>query len=348
MRYAKNGRKTKAEEALVNRLKELIKQTGTTKYKNKNFYQPYELSDAIEALEKEIATPTAPKANAKLEFNQTPNTKEAPETMETEETQEAQVVEETPPQANDIPDSFEFADNPMAEDYIDRDYSNPELDYHGEVPEFNPEAAPISSLEPDANGNINPPPTIEERKEEILAENQERDLNLGTRQEEVSQTVDAALGVYEFLHTVARKFSSINEDDLRQRIMKGEINPNITIPLDADGEEGNILQYAKYHNEQINEVVKYDPEFGKKVKPAMKREFAKRGIVMGDGAFIATMFIQNMAQTGTAMLMMKKQGNDVMNAFVALSKQIQAQQQQTTAESVSPDEITKPSKNDTE
>lgn len=353
--YSKRGKRTPIEDAMVKELNALIEQTGDTTYTKRKYTQPYHLRDSIDALKKQLNVPPTP-----TEQSTEPTTKKP--TMEIEE---AQVIEETPTSStatatngnntDEVPKNFDFSfeQNPLAEDLVERDYSMPEHDYDGSVPEFNTGEDKIKSTRIDANkpgitgATTEPSKDFKQAAEEIKTEKAEQDFNLNNRKAEVEQTVDAALGVYEFLHTIGQKFGSIKEEEIQEGIMSGAINPNLTIPLDAEGAQGNALEYVHYHNEQIKQGIKYDPAFGEKVRPAMIREFAKRGLVMNDGIYIATMFLQDAAQKFVILTQFKKQGNAIIDAFKNMSYQIKQQQEEDRKNAVSPDEITRSTNNQT-
>jgi hypothetical protein len=353
IKYNKRGKRTPIEDAMVKELNNLIEQTGDTTYLKRKYTQPYHLRDSIDALNKQLNVPPTP----------TEQPTETTQTKPTMEIEEAQVIEEKPTSStngttsgnvpDDVPRNFDFSfeQNPLAEDLVERDYSMPEHDYDGSVPEFNtnedkPKPNRIDATKPNTPG-VAPDPSkdFKQAAEEIKSENAEKDFNLNNRKAEVEQTVDAALGVYEFLHTLGQKFGSIKEEEIQEGVMSGAINPNLTIPLDADGSQGNVLEYVHYHNEQIKQGIKYDPAFGEKVRPAMIREFAKRGLVMNDGYYLLAMFGQDIAQKFVILTQFKKQGNTIIDAFKNMSYQIKQQQEEDKKQAVNPDEITRPTTN---
>lgn len=161
------------------------------------------------------------------------------------------------------------------------------------------------------------------------------------------QLVDTVLDAYEMAHTFAGNYAQMDENKLMQKVASGEIDPNVTFPVDEKGTEMNAIEFFQNMNEQSKEALAYDPEFGDKVRPAMQRVFMKKGWGFSDEQYLMYMFGKDIAVKTTLLIGMKKTQTMMLNMFIEM-KQGQMAAQQAAEENVTqvtPDAIVNPPKN---
>lgn len=160
--------------------------------------------------------------------------------------------------------------------------------------------------------------------------------------------VTGVFEAYKVLLGAGAHFSKIKEEKVQERIMKGDIDNELRVPISEDGTEVNVLEYAQANNQQVEELFKFDPAFEKKVKPAMIREFSKRGYGLTDIQYIGVMWAKEIGTKAVLMMSLRKQGNFMLNQFAEMSKQYRSfnmqQAQEPPVERVTPDSIVTPPK----
>jgi len=153
------------------------------------------------------------------------------------------------------------------------------------------------------------------------------DLDQADKKIACESLVDTCLDGYEQLHKIAVYYAKVDEDDLMQRQIKGKLDLNQEIPVAEDGTTMSVSEFVGQYNEQCEEALKYDKEFGYKVRPAMIRVFMKNGWGMSDGQYLAYMFGRDVVTKGTILFSLKK----TMNSTLALLEQTYKQQKQQEA-----------------
>jgi len=225
-----------------------------------------------------------------------------------------------------------------------------------EVPSFfNPLAAPVKQRsynkaanidvgdisEPDFGKAPSPKEEIEEAEkesqrieEEVIRETEAKrekpidritneavnDLSEKDRKLASKQLVETVLGAYEMLHEVAKKAVVYPEEKLQEKIMSGEIDPDMEVDM-GGGITTNIVEFIKEFNESAEEAISYDPEFGEKVRPAMERVFAKRGWGVSDEQFLAIEFLKDAGFKGMQIMNLRKTSRHMVDTFAALKQQ---------------------------
>jgi hypothetical protein len=160
------------------------------------------------------------------------------------------------------------------------------------------------------------------------------------------QLVQTVLDGYEMLHEVGKNFVKYPEEKVQEKIINQEIDPTMEIPLDENGNSTNPVEFFQNFNEQAEEAISYDPEFGEKVRPAMERVFAKKGWGMTDEQFLLVAFGKDIAWKSMQIVNLKKTANGIMNTFERLQKEkieaIRQQNRRPQPEPVVPDSIVTP------
>tara|TARA_R110002020_G_scaffold474816_1_gene707599 strand:- start:39157 stop:40308 length:1152 start_codon:yes stop_codon:yes gene_type:complete len=210
--------------------------------------------------------------------------------------------------------------NPFAESVVERDYSTPQI-ASGEVeeieePQFVPPTYEDVKREREGGGE-------EEMGDETGQEsgspfdNPNPALNdLDTKDKKVAceSLVDTCLDAYEQLHKYGQYIIKVDEETLQQKHRDGTLDLTETIPL-PDGKEVSIAEFFQQYNEQGVDALKYDQEFGAKVKPAMLRVFMKRGWGMSDEQYLMYMFGRDIAVKVGIMWQMKKTINSTLESL---------------------------------
>jgi len=204
-----------------------------------------------------------------------------------------------------------------------------------------------SGQESGSNDKPDSPSNESEEKENIadkitneaFNELPDKDKKIGAK-----QLVNTVLDAYEMLHELGKKFVKYPEEKLQDKIIKGEIDPTMEIPIDERGNSTNVVEFFQDFNESASEAISYDPEFGEKVRPAMERVFMKKGWGMTDEQYLLTEFGKDVAWKGLQVYNLKKTSNSMMNTFVTLQREKikairEANQGVNMSESVSPDSI---------
>lgn len=163
-----------------------------------------------------------------------------------------------------------------------------------------------------------------------------------SKKQAASQLADTLLDAYKMAHQFAGNFAKVDQAKIIEKVSTGELDPTIKIPVDENGTETGPVEFFEIQNEQIEETFQYDPEFGKRVKPAMVRVFEKRGIGLSDEQFLMVEFGKDIAIKTALLIGMKKQQKMMLNMFITMSQQKQSgMEHDGPVSSVAPDHITK-------
>ena len=224
---------------------------------------------------------------------------------------------------NEVPASF----NPLGEPIKQRSYNAPKTTDVGDIPE--PDFSNNASAQERLDNIEQEASNFEEEVIEEEVEEKENEWNnvsneameeLGDKDKKLAakQLVQTVLDGYEMLHELGKNFVKYPEDKLQEKIIKGEIDPTMEIPLDENGTTTNPVEFFQNFNEQAEEAISYDPEFGEKVRPAMERVFSKKGWGMTDEQFLLVAFGKDAAWKGVQIMTLKKTSKGIMDTFVQL------------------------------
>tara|TARA_R110000822_G_scaffold46670_3_gene124222 strand:- start:26761 stop:27897 length:1137 start_codon:yes stop_codon:yes gene_type:complete len=339
--FKKNGRPTKKEKLLLKNINSHLSSSGDNIYEN-------ETVTNLERLDEIWSDLTSSKNNIKEEEAETvvknENMNEGDEIIN-EANQGIESAQDT-----GIPSSF----SPLSEPIMQRSYATSSQTDVGEIKEpiFESQSSPKEQLEQiEEEQQYEYEESAEESKEEDAFENvhnpQMEELNNKDKQLASKQLVQTVLDGYEMLHELGKSFVKYPEDKLQEKIIKQEIDPTMEIPLDEHGTTTNPVEFFQNFNEQAEEAISYDPEFGEKVRPAMERVFSKKGWGMTDEQYLMVAFGKDIAWKSVQIMNLKKTASGIMNTFEQLQKdkiaaiRQQTRQSQRTA-TVSPDSIVKP------
>ena len=210
--------------------------------------------------------------------------------------------------------------NPFAESVIERDYSTPktasgvidEIDEPTFVPPSYEDIVQERENEKDnefqqSNPFDNPNPSM-------------NDLTDKDKRIACESLVDTCLDAYEQLHVYGQMFVKVDEEVLMQKQAENKLDLSVQIPVSENGETMSIGEFVGQFNEQSTQAIKYDKEFGYKVRPAMIRVFTKRGWGMTDEQFLLYMFGKDIAVKVSLIYQLKKTINNTLEIFEKLHK----------------------------
>jgi hypothetical protein len=254
---------------------------------------------------------------------------------------------------DEVPSFF----NPLADPVKERSYSQQKKIDVGEIEEvdFGAQKKTVEEILEEAEEQE------ELAEEEILDDEEEEggfsnltneamnDLDPKDQKLAAKQLVQTVLDGYEMLHEVGKNFVKYPEDKLQEKVIKGEIDPTMEIPIDEMGNTTNPVAFFQEFNAQAEEAISYDPEFGEKVRPAMERVFAKKGWGMTDEQFLLVAFGKDLGWKAVQVINLRKTAKGIMNTFEQLQREkIEAMErmrrEQAATTSVHPDSITTPPK----
>lgn len=205
--------------------------------------------------------------------------------------------------------------NPFAESVVERDYSTPKT---------------ASGIVEDIEEPSFVPPSYEDIVSEREQQNEENfqqenpfdnpnpamnDLSDKDKRLACESLVDTCLDAYEQLHKYAQMVVKVDEEQLMQKQAEGKIDLSMEVPISENGETMSVGEFVGQFNQQSQDALKYDKEFGYKVRPAMIRVFMKRGWGMTDEQYLLYMFGKDIAVKVSIMYQLKKTINNTLEVF---------------------------------
>jgi len=237
-----------------------------------------------------------------------------------------EVVEEVKPSASDsdVVGEGTFNDyNPFGESVVEREYATPKVasGVTEEIsePTFVPPSYEDIVAEREGGGMVedlsenpfdNPNPAL-------------NDLDNKDKKIACESLVDTCLDAYEQLHKYAQYVVKVDEDELMQKQASGKIDLNEIIPVTENGDTMSVGEFIGQYNQQSADALKYDKEFGYKVRPAMVRVFMKKGWGMSDEQYLLYMFGKDIAVKVGIMYSLKKTINSTLSTLEKAHKRKQ-------------------------
>jgi hypothetical protein len=232
--------------------------------------------------------------------------------------EEAEPQESQSNSDSDIVGEGTFNDyNPFSESVVERDYATPK---------------PASGLIDELEEPSFMPPTYED----IIQDRQEQeatgvndtfdnpfdnpnpamnDLDNKDKKIACESLVDTVLDAYEQAHRYAQYVVKVDEETLMQKQAQGKLDLSMQIPVSETGDTMSVAEFVAQYNEQSANALKYDKDFGYKVRPAMIRVFMKRGWGMTDEQFLMYMFGKDIAIKVGIMFQLKKTINGTLETI---------------------------------
>ena len=252
--------------------------------------------------------------NVPLEELETENTED--NFKKVDEVVEEVVEEVKPPTDSDVVGEGTSNDyNPFAQSVVEREYSTPKVasgvTEEIDEPTFMPPSYEDIVAEREGGGMVedlsenpfdNPNPAL-------------NDLDSKDKKIACESLVDTCLDAYEQLHKYAQYVVKVDEDDLMQRQASGKIDLNEIIPVTENGDTMSVGEFVGQFNQQSSEALKYDKEFGFKVRPAMVRVFMKKGWGMSDEQYLMYMFGKDIAVKVGIMYSLKRTINSTLETL---------------------------------
>lgn len=171
--------------------------------------------------------------------------------------------------------------SPLDEPVTERAYTTPNIDSSNleaelEEPSFNAPNFDDFNSEAQEPNSFNPAIDNLDKKEQAYA---------------TEQMVDTVLDVYGKAHIIANRVTKIKEQKVADAMENGEINPNLEVPIDEQGNTLGLLEYVQEYNSQLDDAIKLEDDFVEKVRPPMIRVFQKKGLAMTDEQFLLFAFV---------------------------------------------------------
>jgi hypothetical protein len=245
------------------------------------------------------------------------------EEVEFEETPKDSVEENVtkePIKENNIGEGT-FGDyNPFAESVVERDYSTPktasgivdEIDEPTFVPPSYEDIVSEREQQTETNWQQenpfdNPNPAM-------------NDLSEKDKRIACESLVDTCLDFYEQAHKFAQMLVKVDEQELMQKQAEGKIDLSMDVPISENGDSMSVGEFIQQFNQQSQDALKYDKEFGYKVRPAMIRVFLKRGWGMTDEQYLLYMFGKDIAIKFSMVWQLRKTINSTLDVFEKAQK----------------------------
>jgi hypothetical protein len=231
----------------------------------------------------------------------------------------------------DIPEYQTPIDDPI----VERSYNDIEVDTSiGDVkePSFVNEK-PVFSVEDEYVEPVKEPSAFDKMRNPAM-----EDLDNKDKKQASEQLVDTVLDAYDMVHQLLQKIATIDESKVQENVINGKIDLSLKVPVSEDTSI-NALEYVQSHNEAVAENIKYDSDFGEKVRPAMVRVFQKKGWGVTDEQYLLGAFGKDLAVKATLIFTLKKQGNQMIKHFISAS---QSQGVRPQPEVYEPDTVERP------
>lgn len=211
--------------------------------------------------------------------------------------------------------------NPFSESVVERDYSTPKT---------------ASGVVDDIDEPTFVPPSYEDIVQEREQQNEQtweqenpfdnpnpamNDLSDRDKKIACESLVDTVLDAYEQLHKYAQFVVKVDEEELMRKQAEDKIDLTQEIPVTENGDTMTVGEFVGQFNQQSQDALKYDKEFGYKVRPAMIRVFMKRGWGMTDEQYLLYMFGKDIAVKVSIMYQLKKTINNTLDVLEKAHRQ---------------------------
>lgn len=213
----------------------------------------------------------------------------------------------------DVQSSFDDF-NPLAESVQERSYTRLKIDPNSNRGELEEPFFEAPSFE-----DFDDAPNEQEAKEPGFANPALNELDNKEKKYATEQMVDTVLDGYERLTALGNNIVQVKEAKLKRMYAEGEINPNIQIPIDGQGNTVSVDEFVKEFNSQTEEAIKTTPEFKETVRPAMIRVFEKRGIGMTDEQYLMYHFGVDLATKGITIFALRRQMSSIFDMLKEMS-----------------------------
>ena len=210
--------------------------------------------------------------------------------------------------------------NPLGDNVIEREYSTPKTaeGYTQDIPE--PDYGGDMSFEDILNSSNE----SEEEEQSNPFDNPNEALNdLPNEEKRIAceSLVDTALDTYATVLNLVSKWVQVSDDKISDLIAEDEIDGDMRMPIEGGGDV-SLQEFFQTYNEQAEDTIKYDRNFGLKVRPYMVRLFMRKGWGMTDDQVLMVMWGKEIVGQTMKIYGLKKSINSTLN----LLKEIHAEQ----------------------
>ena len=207
--------------------------------------------------------------------------------------------------------------NPFDEPVIQREYTKPKVSYDpatiGNIPEPLYQQPNLDELQEDDYDDDKPASKKEKTSkpkkgfgsDDPFVNEDLQDYSKKDADESAGLMVDTFLEGYKVAHTFGQKYFSLSDEEIVKKAIKGEINPDMRIPI-SQTQTISVQEFIGEYNKQVTEVLVVDDEFIESVRPVMIRVFSSRGYGLSDEQFLMVAFGKDIVQKGAQLYTFKK------------------------------------------
>ena len=207
--------------------------------------------------------------------------------------------------------------NPFDEPVIQREYTKPKVSYDPSMIQSIPEPLyqqpNLDELQEDDYEDDKPASKKEKTSkpkkgfdsDDPFVNQDLQDYSKKDADESASLMVDTFLQGYKVAHTFGQKYFTLSEDEIVKKAIKGEINPDMRIPI-SQTKTISVHEFIGEYNRQVTEVLVVEDEFIESVRPVMIRVFSSRGYGLTDEQFLMMAFGKDIVQKGAQLYTFKK------------------------------------------
>lgn len=157
---------------------------------------------------------------------------------------------------------------------------------------------------------------VQQKPQPIQSPNPDlQDADEKTKRIAATLFVDRILLGYAAAHKIIEPLVLQKEKKIIDLERKGLIDPNDRIIVNAKGGEATLREIVEKTNEGITETLTPDPTFDSSVRPAMIREFTKRGYGLTDMQTILIAFGQDIGMKAVQIIGVKSKLNQIIDIF---------------------------------
>ena len=220
--------------------------------------------------------------------------------------------EENTPDYSELSTPANF--NPFDEPVVQREYTKPKVSYDPNSIQSIPEPSylqpNLDELQDDDYEEEKPKVKPSKPKkgfgsDDPFVNNDLQDYSKKDADDSAELMVDTFLDGYKAVHTFGQKYFSLSEEEIVKKAIKGEINPDMRIPI-SQTQTISVHEFIGEYNRQVTEVLVVEDEFVEKVRPVMIRVFASRGYGLTDEQFLMLAFGKDIMTKGVQLYAFKK------------------------------------------
>ena len=206
------------------------------------------------------------------------------------------------------PDNF----NPFDEQVVERAYTKPQVSYDPNsirgIPEPSYQQPNLDELQEDDYEDEKPKKEKPKKgfgSDDPFVNKDLEEYDKKDSEEASEHLVETFLDGYKVAHTIGARYFTLSEEEIVKKALKGELNPDMRIPI-SQTQDISVREFIAEYNNQVNEVLVVDEEFLDKVRPVMVRVFGQRGYGMTDEQYLMFAFGKDIVQKGAQLFTFKK------------------------------------------